>query len=638
MNRWAALLCMTALACTSDARPGAAIDGGTSPDVPEEFGEDVPAEPGEASGPAATPDLESLADWAPSSDAAPSEGLTDGSVTVDGRVGRDAGIDDPADVGRQALRPPDCKSDWECLGPPGGDPCLEGVCADGECAFGPSDGVCNDGDPCTLADKCKSGACSGVAYDCQDCQACDGKGSCLVLPGYCWIDGTCHAPSKSAPGVDCLTCAPNSNPFGWTPLPVGAPCDDGDACTAADTCADGVCMADPVICPANGACLGAECVGGSCASVFLTGACEDGDACTGPGTCLEGACAPGTELQCDDANPCTSDVCDPATGCAHVPDTLPCDDGNVCTADDTCVDGNCSSGPPLDCDDDDDECTIDGCHPLDGCIYESTCCGLLGEPCPAGFECTQYGTCESADEVYVPAGPFWMGCVKHPSVWWESCDDDEYPVHEESTGAYAIDRLEVTVVQFEACFVAGACSALSKIQFGFDEGFTSTLHFRRAIGAALDALRGRRPPSKDTTLRASADSLRRPRSTPITSPITRLQCNVEVHEAGHGRPPTVCCVVGPGRRLLLVGGQTSADGAGVGEGGRRRLRNDHRGLQGGPPLLPLGRHGLGDLRSRDNVRPDCRRRGMRKAVSVARGERPGRPEPVRGIGHGWKCA
>ena len=40
---------------------------------------------------------------------------------------------------------------------------------------------------------------------------------------------------------------------------------------------------------------------------------------------------------CDDANPCTTDTCNPATGtCVYTPNTNPCDDGNVCTTNDAC--------------------------------------------------------------------------------------------------------------------------------------------------------------------------------------------------------------------------------------------------------------------------------------------------------------
>jgi hypothetical protein len=47
---------------------------------------------------------------------------------------------------------------------------------------------------------------------------------------------------------------------------------------------------------------------------------------------------------CDDANPCTDDACDPATGCQHVPNTASCSDGVACTVGDNCVGGQCQPG------------------------------------------------------------------------------------------------------------------------------------------------------------------------------------------------------------------------------------------------------------------------------------------------------
>ena len=83
--------------------------------------------------------------------------------------------------------------------------------------------------------------------------------------------------------------------------------------------------------------------------------CDDGDACTLDDTCIEGACAGGEIPDCDDANICTTDSCDPDWGCLNVNNNAPCDDGDFCTLDDTCGGGfccgaidnpDCASGPP----------------------------------------------------------------------------------------------------------------------------------------------------------------------------------------------------------------------------------------------------------------------------------------------------
>ena len=75
-------------------------------------------------------------------------------------------------------------------------------------------------------------------------------------------------------------------------------------------------------------------------------ACNDGNPCNGVETCRSGVCAAGTPLNCDDANPCTTDACDPTTGCQHRPsaDGITCSDGNICMVGDTCNSGVCQPG------------------------------------------------------------------------------------------------------------------------------------------------------------------------------------------------------------------------------------------------------------------------------------------------------
>lgn len=71
-------------------------------------------------------------------------------------------------------------------------------------------------------------------------------------------------------------------------------------------------------------------------------------------------------LDCDDGDLCTEDICHPLTGCEFKPIT--CDDGDVCNGLETCdpIIG-CQQGAPLECDDS-IACTVDSCAPLEGCI------------------------------------------------------------------------------------------------------------------------------------------------------------------------------------------------------------------------------------------------------------------------------
>ena len=59
--------------------------------------------------------------------------------------------------------------------------------------------------------------------------------------------------------------------------------------------------------------------------------CSDGNACTLADTCEEGVCIGGGPPECDDSNPCTVDTCKPAVGCQNTDNTSPCNDGNACT-------------------------------------------------------------------------------------------------------------------------------------------------------------------------------------------------------------------------------------------------------------------------------------------------------------------
>lgn len=75
-------------------------------------------------------------------------------------------------------------------------------------------------------------------------------------------------------------------------------------------------------------------------------------------------------LNCDDFNPCTDDVCYTAIGCTHVPHAGGCDDGNPCTLGDSCS-GDACTGQPLNCDDG-VPCSQDACV-LPGVCTHTSC-------------------------------------------------------------------------------------------------------------------------------------------------------------------------------------------------------------------------------------------------------------------------
>jgi hypothetical protein len=106
---------------------------------------------------------------------------------------------------------PTCQFDWECGN---GTQCLSDLCIDGKCTIVPKNGLpCNDGDLCTVQDKCFAGDCIGVPKTCDDGNVCT-EDSCDL--------GECkHDPLS------------------------GIPCDDGADCTTDDHCENGKCIGTP---------------------------------------------------------------------------------------------------------------------------------------------------------------------------------------------------------------------------------------------------------------------------------------------------------------------------------------------------------------------------------------------------------
>ena len=68
-------------------------------------------------------------------------------------------------------------------------------------------------------------------------------------------------------------------------------------------------------------------------------ACDDGISCTTDSCDTATGCVHiPNDLQCSDGNPCTSDSCSVTEGCLFLPDEgKACNDGNICTEDDQCT-------------------------------------------------------------------------------------------------------------------------------------------------------------------------------------------------------------------------------------------------------------------------------------------------------------
>ena len=148
------------------------------------------------------------------------------------------------------------------------DACNDAACdaATGVCKATPKPGSCDDGDPCTTGDACAGGGCAGTSYVCVSTECttgvCDGIGGCESVPanegGVCaagdecamsvCVAGACVAGPKkdcSAMESQCVAAECNAMSGACEVSSKEGPCDDGDACTTGDLCAEGACVGTP---------------------------------------------------------------------------------------------------------------------------------------------------------------------------------------------------------------------------------------------------------------------------------------------------------------------------------------------------------------------------------------------------------
>jgi len=118
--------------------------------------------------------------------------------------------------------------------------------------------------------------------------------------------------------------------------------------------------------------------------------CDDGQFCTVNDVCISGLCS-GTARDCSDGVACTVDNCDEINNvCINTPNNSYCDDGLFCNGEEVCsATLGCQAGTPVDCNDN-NECTTDSCNEgLGVCKNEAVVDNTL---CTGGVCCS--GNCE----------------------------------------------------------------------------------------------------------------------------------------------------------------------------------------------------------------------------------------------------
>jgi len=343
-------------------------------------------------------------------------------------------------------------------------PCDDGsACTtDDKCAFKTCNGTqidvaktCDDGNTCT-SDACDPAmGCSNVVASGAACSS----GNACITNATCQPNATCTgAPLVCPPGPNACSVASCDPAVGCIqlPAPAGTPCTDGSVCTTGDACTGllATCAGVQVVCDDGNPCTADSCqpaVG--CVHSLWAAICEaDNDLCTGPDFCVGAGCVAGKKINCKDGNVCTTDDCLPAKGCQHLPNSEVCSDGTACTSGDGCADGKCVGGAKVNCDDA-KPCTKDVCDQVQGCLHTPIVCNdgnpctkptgpcqpavgcaytfVDGGACDDGDKCTVKTICSKGDCVGVPVDcndsnictsdscNKWKGCVNIQ----DACDD-----------------------------------------------------------------------------------------------------------------------------------------------------------------------------------------------------------------------
>ena len=388
------------------------------------------------------------------------------------------------------------------------NPCTEDSCdPQSGCTHVNNTLPCQDGDACTVGDHCADGEClSGDPADCDDGNSCT-QDSCApdkgcqheTIFGQCDDQNPCTINDSCVNGLcvgGAIEDCDDDNPctkdqcisgLGCSNVPIAGPCNDGDPCTVADQCINGECApGDQLLCDDANPCTKDACIEGKCSFTPMPWDCDDGSQCTQTDSCIEGKCVGTDVLDCNDTNPCTTDYCDPGIGCVYSLNSLPCDDNDACTTVDKCANGECIATGELACDDD-NVCTLDNCSPASGCTHvawdgncndQNPC--TVQDSCAEGkcvgtaiLDCDDGNPC-TLDLCDVAAG----GCTNTPAAGFcsdnNACTINDYCEAGSCVGGPAQNCDDGNICTVDSCEANQGCTHLAN-DLPCDDGNVCTL-------------------------------------------------------------------------------------------------------------------------------------------------------------------
>ncbi len=300
----------------------------------------------------------------------------------------------------------DCPQGWSCQPVDTGGTDLSFACVSDfshlcqpcmskeDCSAGSVQNVCvNYGEVGKFCGaSCANGGLCPEGYICEDIASVSGgvSAQCINADGVCDCGQTatdlalsteCSLSNEAGTCTGIRTCTPE----GLSACDALEPA--VEVCNGVDDNCDG--SIDESTCDDANPCTTDVCQGeaGCQYTVLIDIPCDDGTACTVGETCTDGECV-GEDVHCDNGNPCTDDICDPTVGCVYTPNDLDCDDYNDCTLGDICSDGDCVPGLEISCNDG-NPCTDDSCTDT-GCAFSANT-----EDCDDGNPCTPLDICYS---------------------------------------------------------------------------------------------------------------------------------------------------------------------------------------------------------------------------------------------------